>query len=168
MPRGNGGVGTIKSVSLKNLAQKVQQQGAPKPKQEDKQVEEPIDLSWNDAFDQEKLDEVWRRYTRQYENSPRLHTIYKNHPPQIVQGKSLLVKVRNQTQQHELNKERSRILSFLKRSLRNAGIELNFEISQEEDKNAPKAFTVADKYKVMSEKNPALALFKKQFNLDLE
>jgi hypothetical protein len=156
-------------VSLKNLAQKVQQQGVAQPKQVEKQQkEEPIDLSWNDPFDQDKLDEVWRRYTRQHDASPRLHTIYKNHPPKLIKERSLLVKLRNQTQQYELNKERSNILSYLRRSLRNAGIELNFEISQEEDKNANKAFTVADKYKVMSEKNPALALFRKQFNLDLE
>ncbi|MCG8579820.1 MAG: hypothetical protein MI866_07890 [Bacteroidales bacterium] len=125
-------------------------------------------MSWNDAFDQEKLDGVWRAFTRQYERQPRIHTIYKNHRPVLVKENSLLIKLRNQTQQHELSKERSNITSYLRRSLRNARIELNFEISQEEDNGPKKAFTVADKYKVMSEKNPALALFRKEFNLDLE
>ncbi|TRX70515.1 hypothetical protein [Carboxylicivirga sp. M1479] len=76
--------------------------------------------------------------------------------------------LRNKTQEYELHKERSNILSFLRRSLRNANISLDFEISVEEESGTRKAFTVADKYKVMTEKNPALAKFRKEFNLDIE
>jgi DNA polymerase-3 subunit gamma/tau len=159
----------LKSVSLKSLAKKVQQpQVAKSNSKEEKKPEEPIDPTWQEAFNQEKLDEAWRRFTRQYENRPRLHTIYKNHAPQLVGKASLLIKLLNTTQEHELNKERSNILSYLRRNLKNAGIVLTMEISQEEDKNSQKAFTVADKYKLMAEKNPALALLRKEFNLDLE
>ncbi len=165
----NGGSASLKSVSLKNLAQKVQQPKVAKvSNQKEVKQEEPIDPSWRDNFDQEKLNEVWRRFTRQYETQPRIHTIYKNHPPQLVDEAYLLIKLRNKTQEYELNKERSNILSYLRRSLKNAVVNLSFEISLEEDKNSKKAFTVADKYKAMAEKNPALALFRKQFNLDLE
>ncbi|WP_244824913.1 hypothetical protein [Carboxylicivirga mesophila] len=166
----NGGSAAgIKSVSLKNLAQKVQQPVAAKTSDKEEVKEEaPIDPTWNESFDQEKLNEVWRKFTRQYDSQPRIHTIYKNHPPQLLQANTLLIKLRNNTQEHELNKERSTILSYLRRHLKNAGISLNLEISQEEDKTAQKAFTVADKYKAMAEKNPALAMFRKQFNLDLE
>ncbi|WP_262327732.1 hypothetical protein [Carboxylicivirga litoralis] len=86
----------------------------------------------------------------------------------MVEENKLLIKLRNKTQEHELGKERSTITSFLRRNLKNARIQLSFEISQDEDNGPKKAFTVADKYKVMSEKNPALALFRKEFNLDLE
>ncbi len=169
-PSVNGGSSIgLKSVSLKNLAQKVQQPQLVKTNsKEEKKPEEPIDPTWREAFDQEKLDEVWRRYTRLHDKQPRIHTIYKNHPP-ILEGNSvLLIKVRNTTQEHELNKERPNILSYLRRELRNAGVTIKFEITQEEDKNSQKAFTVADKYKQMAEKNPALAMFRKEFNLDLE
>lgn len=169
-PQSNANLNSgLKSFSLKNLAQKVQE---PKPviqkKEEKVVVEEPIDLNWNDPFDQEKLNEVWRKFTRQHESSPRIHTIYKNYIPQHVGGSSLLMALRNNTQEYQLQKERSNILSFLRRSLRNAKINLKFEISQIEDKGPKKAFTVADKYKLMAEKNPALLEFKKQFNLDIE
>jgi len=161
--------GGLKSISLKNLAQKVQQPtNAPKQAKSEKKPEEPIDPTWNEVFSQEKLDEEWRRFTRLHDKQPRIHTIYKNHPPQLTGGSSLLIKVRNKTQEYELNKERSSILSFLRRSLKNAKIDLSFEISQEEETGERKAFTVADKYKVMSEKNPALLLMRKAFNLDLE
>ncbi|WP_244828629.1 hypothetical protein [Carboxylicivirga sediminis] len=166
----NGGsAGGIKSVSLKNLAQRVQQPViAKKTDKKEVKQEAPIDPTWNEAFNQDRLNEVWRKFTRQYDSQPRIHTIYKNHPPQLLQDNTLLIKLRNNTQEHELNKERSTILSYLRRHLKNAGIRLNIEISLEEDKNTQKAFTVADKYKAMAEKNPALAMFRKQFNLDLE
>jgi len=158
----------LKSFSLKNLAQKVQQPSTIVKKKAAKQVtEEPIDLSWNEGFNQEKLNEVWRRYTRSHEAFPRIHTIFKNHPPKLIDQSTLLMTLRNKTQEYELVKERANILSFLKRSLKNARIDLRFEIALD-DKGPKKAFTVADKFKVMSEKNPALALFKKEFNLDLE
>ncbi|WP_439184425.1 hypothetical protein [Carboxylicivirga taeanensis] len=154
---------------MKSLAQKVQQPKSDRaPQQARKQEDVPIDPTWNEPFDSEKLSEVWRHFTRQHEAHPRIHTIYKNHPPRVVQGTSLCISLLNKTQEHELNQQRSSIVAYLKRALRNAGIDITFEISQEEDKNAPRAFTVADKYKVMAEKNPALALFRKQFNLDLE
>ncbi|MBK3519654.1 hypothetical protein JIV24_20100 [Carboxylicivirga sp. N1Y132] len=94
--------------------------------------------------------------------------MYKNHPPKLVNENSLKVLLRNKTQEYELNKERSNIVSYLRRCLRNAKISLEFEISLVEDKGPQKAFTVADKFKVMMEKNPSLAIFKKEFNLDLE
>ena len=167
---GKGSINSsLKSFSLKNLAQKVQQPTAPSQKKEVKQVvEEPIDLSWNESFNQEKLDEVWRKFTRSHEAFPRIHTIYKNHQPNILEGTTLLIKLRNKTQEHELVRERSNIISHLRRNLKNANIQLNFEVAIGEDSGPKKAFTVADKYKAMSEKNPVLALFKKEFNLDLE
>ncbi len=168
--RRDGGINSnLKSFSLKNLAQKVQQPVNYQQKKEKKQVvEEPIDLSWNETFDQEKLDEVWRQYTRQHETYPRIHTIFKNHQPQMVDKSTLLIKLRNKTQEHELVKERPNILSYLRKSLKNAHILLNLEVAIGEDCGPKKAFTVADKYKAMSEKNPVLTQFKKEFNLDLE
>ncbi len=168
-PKGNGAASGVKSFSLKNLANKVQQPASDQQNKAEKvKVEEPIDPSWNESFDQEKLDEIWRRFTRQYESSPRIHTIYKNHRPKHVSGVSLLIKLRNNTQQHELTKERPTIVSYLRRELKNAKLELNFEIDVTSDDGPKRAFTVADKFKAMSEKNPLLAVFKKEFNLDIE
>ncbi len=167
-PKANGSAGGIRSVSLKNLAQKFQQHVVAEPQVNQQKTEAPIDPNWKDAFNQEQLDTAWRSYTRQHESSPRLHTIYKNHPPRQVQDASLRITLLNKTQEHELNKERASILSYLRRSLRNAAIQLDLEISQDEGTQTKRAYTVADKYKEMAEKNPALVAFRKQFNLDFE
>jgi len=159
----------LKSFSLKSLAQKVQQAPVSQQKKDVKQVvEEPIDLSWNDAFNQEKLNEVWRRFARLHEAHPRFHTIVKNHQPKLVDKVNLLIQLRNKTQEHELVKERANILSYLRRNLKNAHIQISMEVAIGAESGPKKAFTVADKFKEMSTKNPALAMFKKEFNLDLE
>ncbi len=160
----------LKSFSLKNLAQKVQVPST-STKSSDKVevVEEPIDMSWNESFSQEGLDESWRKYSMTFQQSnPRLYSILDNHKPVLVGEKKLLIKLRNKIQETELLKEKSAMSGYLKRSLKNARLTLEFEISLGEQDGPKKAFTVVDKFKLMAEKNPDLIKFKQEFGLDLE
>lgn len=126
-------------------------------------------MSWNDVVTQERLDESWRKYSKDYQNTnPRLYSILDNHTPTLVGEKQLKILLRNKTQENELLKEKSVITGFLKRSLKNAHLTLDFEIASSDNAGPKKAFTVADKFKLMAEKNPALMDFKKEFGLDLE
>lgn len=126
-------------------------------------------MSWNEVITQEALAETWRKYSMNYQNTnPRLYSILDNHKPALVGEKQLKILLRNKTQENELLKEKSVITGYLKRSLRNAHLSLEFEVSTSEIEGPKKAFTVADKFKLMVEKNPALMQFKKEFGLDLE
>lgn len=132
-------------------------------------VEEPVDLSWNEEITQNKLDDAWRKYSMRFQQTnPRLYSILDNHKPVLVGDNKLLINLRNQIQENELLKEKSGMSGYLKRALKNAGLQLEFKISIGEQDGPKKAFTVADKFKLMAEKNPDLIKFKQEFGLDLE
>lgn len=157
-------------MSLKNLAKKVQQTpvSSSSLKVEEPQ-EEPIDMSWNELITQEGIDEAWRKYCMAVKNSnPRLYSIVDNHKPNLVGERKLLIKLKNKLQETELQKEKSAMSGYLKRALKNARLELEFEISFDENDAPKRAYTLADKFKLMMEKNPDLIKFKQEFGLDLE
>jgi DNA polymerase-3 subunit gamma/tau len=90
-----------------------------------------------------------------------------NHLPVKKGAHELELKLRNATQQNEINKEKIPLLRALKQTLNNNYISLVISLSQ--DDNGPrKAFTAADKFKLMLEKNPALKELKNKFGLDIE
>ena len=59
-------------------------------------------------------------------------------------------------------------MPYFKKALQNANFELFIEIVMVEDDDTQKAYTSADKFKLMLEKNPALIKLKQQFSLDLD
>nr|WP_319398382.1 hypothetical protein [uncultured Carboxylicivirga sp.] len=157
-------------MSLKSLAKKVQAgpTSSSTLKVQEPQ-EEPIDMSWNDIVSQEVLDDSWRKYCMGIKDkNPRLYSIVDNHKPHLVGECQLLIKLKNKLQETEMLKEKSSMLGYLKRSLRNARLELGFEISVDENEGPKRAYTAADKFKLMLEKNPDLIKFKQEFGLDLE
>ncbi|MBI9064991.1 MAG: hypothetical protein JEZ14_23590 [Marinilabiliaceae bacterium] len=167
-PTGTG----LKSISLKNLAKRVQSIPDSRTTTAAKKVEEVLDVidpSWNESFTQEKVDELWRKYAASIQRgNPRLHSIFMNHQPKLKGKHDLVLYVKNQTQVAEIQKVRVTFLSAMKRKLRNAQLQLMVEVSTEASEGKQKAYTAVDKFKLMVEKNPVLGELKKQFGLDFE
>jgi len=161
----------IKSVSIRNYAQNVA--SGVNEKKTGKKEKEPqlfIDPNWNENFSEKDLLECWKKYASLIERkNPRLHSILENHFPQYNGGDSFIVKLKNPTQEKELIEEKTRLFPFIKSELKNARIEMKIEyMTAEENKGENKAYTSADKFKLMLEKNPVLQKLKQQFGLDLE
>ena len=166
-PNGTG----IRSISLKGLARSVQSTSDSRATTTQKvaEVQDVIDPSWNDPVTQQKVDELWQKYAASIQRSnPRLHSIFTNHQPKLKGEHDLILFVKNQTQVVEIQKERVNFLNAMKRRLRNAQLQLIVEVSAEASDGKQKAYTAADKFKLMVEKNPLLVELKKQFGLDLE
>ena len=98
----------------------------------------------------------------------RLFSILTNQQPQIVDTKTILYKLKNQLQEEEVISARNSLMLFLKSELKNSNLELKTEIDNDPANQPQKAFTAADKLQIMMQKNPALALLKQQFNLDID
>jgi DNA polymerase-3 subunit gamma/tau len=90
-----------------------------------------------------------------------------NHIPILNGGTSLNVKLKNVTQDNELKAEKARIFSFIKRKLKNAHLTLHTEVVVD-GQQGNRAFTAAERAKLMAEKNPSLLLLTKKFDLDVE
>jgi intein-encoded DNA endonuclease-like protein len=66
-----------------------------------------------------------------------------------------------------LLKEKRSLFEYLKKELKNAKLQLEIEYIREES-GSQKAYTAADKYKVLAEKNPTLDKLRNMLNLDIE
>ncbi|MCW3786932.1 hypothetical protein [Plebeiibacterium sediminum] len=127
-----------------------------------------VDPSWNEPVSQEKIKDCWLEYRNRIQGTnARLSSIMSNHMPELKNGTVLHVGLKNVTQEKELNEEKSKLFGFLKRELRNANLSLETEIVLGEGA-VKKAFTAAERAKLMAEKNPSLLLLTKKFDLDVE
>ncbi len=137
-------------------------------KNKSKEKEIVIDPSWNNAVDQEGIKKMWLTYSKKIEQTnPRLASILNNHIPELQSGNILHVKLKNKTQDNELKEQKSNIFLFLKSELKNATLELETQLVLDEQFST-KAFTAAEKAKLMAKKNPALLLLTKKFDLDVQ
>ena len=138
--------------------------------QDSKRVEEKIVINpnWKNPVSQEAIKKAWLLYARRIEKrNPRLASILNNHIPELKSGTILSVKLKNVTQENELKEQKAIMFPFLKQELQNALIELETTVVVE-GQQANKAFTSAEKAKLMAKKNPALLLLTKKFDLDVQ
>jgi len=101
------------------------------------------------------------------QSNSRLASIMNSHRPELRNNTEVYLKLKNVTQEKELNSEKTKLFGYLKRTLRNAYLSLETEIVSNEN-HVKKAFTAAERAKLMAEKNPALLLLTKKFDLDVE
>ncbi|WP_025006902.1 hypothetical protein [Marinilabilia salmonicolor] len=89
------------------------------------------------------------------------------HSPRLKGDRVVVFPLKNETQEVELLKGKKGLFDFLKKELRNAKLVLETEYIREES-GPQKAYTSADKYKVLAEKNPTLDKLRSMLNLDIE
>jgi hypothetical protein len=127
-----------------------------------------VDPNWAEPVLPEQLQGVWTGYARSVEKTnPRLFSMLTAHSPRLKGEHMVVFPLKNETQEVELLKEKRDLFDFLKRELRNAKLQLEIEYVRE-DNGASKAYTAADKYKVLAEKNPTLDKLRNMLNLDIE
>lgn len=166
----SNGVAGIPSISLRGLASSVMQQPAKdESSATHNTVQQPLQQeNWNEPVTEEQVQKNWIRYARSIEDqNPRLYSMMYNQVPKLKNGIEVWLKLKNATQEVEIQQEKSAIFTFLKRELKNSHLVLKVEM-EAEDAQSQRVFTSADKLKMMIEKNPALMNLKQQFGLDLE
>ncbi len=127
-----------------------------------------VDTNWNEAVKHNNLIKAWLKYAKKIETkNARLASILINHLPELHSEVVVRVKLKNKTQDNELQEQKSNIFSFLRSELKNANLELETQLVIEGQKST-KAFTATEKAKLMAKKNPALLLLTKKFDLDIE
>jgi DNA polymerase-3 subunit gamma/tau len=84
-----------------------------------------------------------------------------------LNGNELKLFIHNEAQQNTLQGVKQEFLDFIRRELSNNTINLDVIIEQEVSA-AAKAYKPSDKFKALSEKNPALLELKKRFDLEID
>ena len=93
-----------------------------------------------------------------------LASILKADSPKL-KGHMIHLAYPNEMMKVELLKVRPKVLRYIRAKLNN--YEIDFEIAVNEEHTKRFAYTPQEKYELLREKNKALTLLRKKFNLDL-
>lgn len=118
---------------------------------------------------QEILGTVWQRYANDLKakGKQNLAIVLTSRQPTLGSD-SLTIEyvINNKAAEEALNEDKTTFLSFLRKELNNYSVSLNIVVAQvEEGKNL---YTATDRYKHLSEKNPAINKLRQAFDLDIE
>lgn len=118
-----------------------------------------------EPFTQEQLTEKWQKFIDGLSDRPNLKSTLSNFP-EITEGNQLLLKIGSSVQEEEIRQVKFELLTWLRRELRNSGIELATKIEKLESERM--FYSDTEKMQMMMQKNPELFKLKQKFNLDFK
>src|SRR5690606_31334627 len=119
-----------------------------------------------DPFTEAAMQEHWDEYVHILEKQGRkiLASNLQTDVPKLKTPDTLWIELPNSTMKMEVEREKNLMLDHLKQKLNNHGITLLITVNEEVAKKF--AFTPQEKYEKLREKNPAIDLLRKEFDLD--
>ena len=151
------------ALSLSSLKRNKEEEASFKKKQEDSKQTKNLP---KDPFTEATFLEVWNTYVNDLHQKGEkiLASILKADSPKL-KGHMIHVAYPNEMMKVELLKVRPKVLRYIREKLNN--YEIDFEIEVNEVNTKRFAYTPQEKYELLREKNEALTLLRKKFNLDL-
>ncbi|MGQ9846134.1 MAG: DNA polymerase III subunit gamma/tau [Bacteroidales bacterium] len=125
-----------------------------------------ISPTTNKNFTKEEAFNAWNEYINRQETDIRIKNFYTQNPSYVSwNDKILIIRVLNNSQEHELRKIHDELLHFLKVKLENSSIKIEIEHSTDETKTT-RPYTAKEKYLYFVKKYPELGKLKDQLDLD--
>ncbi len=119
--------------------------------------------NYYEPFSKEQFELKWHEFLDMISDRPNLIATLSA-IPEISDGNKLMLKIGNSVQEEEVRLVKPELLAFLKRELRNSGIELNTSIERIESERTH--YSDSEKLQALMQKNPQLFELKQKFNLD--
>tara|TARA_B100001093_G_scaffold407021_1_gene395598 strand:+ start:3361 stop:5133 length:1773 start_codon:yes stop_codon:yes gene_type:complete len=118
-------------------------------------------------FNEEQLNPLWLEYSKTIEKKGKisLFRLFSEQFPKIDDNFLLHFPVESQALAEDVQTEKPELLTFLRKSLNNYGINIDFPVIAVEESKI--LYTSQDKLKHMLEKHPKLMYMKKHLDLDL-
>jgi DNA polymerase-3 subunit gamma/tau len=118
-----------------------------------------------EPFTNEQLAVKWQEFIDQLTDRPNLRATLLI-VPEITEGNQILLKIGNSVQEEEVRLVKFELMTWLRRELRNSGIELVTRIEKLESERT--FYSDSEKMQLMMQKNPELFQLKQKFNLDFK
>ena len=135
-----------------------------------KSDENEVDESWSEKVTIEKVKSAWDLFVEGHRIAKRVSLVSTLTMCELdLKDNVVVFNVLNSLQEEQLNDERADLLFHLRKTVRNALLELSIEIIKSEDgHDEPKVFlTDKERYMEMIKKNPNLDELRKRLDLDL-
>lgn len=140
---------------------------AEEKKKSDDQVNESVPAYADKQFTVEELHVAWEEYATRINAAGRkqLFSTLNKRKPALKEDLTIEVLVDNKVQADEITAERTELLGFLKNKLQNKQLNIVAVVLEAKDVSE-EAYTPRDKFKKMTERNPALEELRRQFDLE--
>ena len=149
----------VSGLSLSSLKAKKEHEASKKPS------ESAQDLP-NKPFTEAEMQKHWNNYINmpEIEGKKILASNLQADTPRLKGNDIIWIELPNDTMKKEVEREQGSLLNFLKDKLHNYSVTLTISVNEENAKQY--AFTPEEKYEKLKEKNPAIELLRKEFDLD--
>ncbi|MGB0880424.1 MAG: DNA polymerase III subunit gamma/tau, partial [Polaribacter sp.] len=147
------------SLSLKSIHQR---------KEEKKLVkEENYDNHPKSAFSEKEVQKLWKEYAIDLDKKGQksIASILATDTPKLLENFKIEFTLPNQLMQQQLQKEKPKLLKFLREKLNNFGITIEVKVNEVIEKKF--AYTPQEKFNKLKEKNPLIEKLRQTFELDL-
>lgn len=120
-----------------------------------------------EAFSEEELRKHWNEFVQQIDAKGQkiLASNLSVDPPKLKDDHIICIEMPNGTMKKEIERENFELMEYLRAKLNNHFIQLQITVNEKSAKKF--AFTPEEKYQKLREKNPAIDLLRKTFDLDL-
>lgn len=159
---------TVRLTSLDNLTKELLENSGV----EEGQPLKPKEKSDFESIDRYAFQQVWKSYLKLLAAQKKkvILVILETFPPEVIDSKTVLIKVGTDAYLHALNNEREEMYYFLKKELDKKAIDLVIQVDKSIAKieTARKPYTSSEKFNHMLVKNPKLQDLKDRLKLELD
>ena len=120
----------------------------------------------NKPFTEDELEIAWRRFADTIPEQTRLTSFILSNRPNLLSEKTFEITVNNNSQEKEFNRLKPDIVVFLRNQLQNSSISMNIKMVEETERT--RGTSPEDRFRLMTEQNPALAKLRDGLNLEID
>lgn len=120
----------------------------------------------NNPFTADQLNDAWVGLRVHFQGEERLLAMLANYQPTLVNEELCRITVANPWQKQEFAKFGKKVMDLIRDALQNDSLKLQVDVAEFD--RSTKAYTAAEKYKLLVKQNPHLADLKTRMNLQLE
>lgn len=117
-------------------------------------------------FTVDQFYDAWAGLKSIFKEEARLMAVLNEYKPQLVDNTLCVLELANPWQRDEFKKFGSKVMDYMRQTLHNDTLQLKLEVAAFDKSKI--AYTAEEKYKVLSQANPALKELKEKLNLQLE
>jgi len=118
------------------------------------------------SFTEKEMRNFWKDYSERMRESGKtnLYVTLSSFSPNLENERIIKLKISNDAQQKILDENKTELLDFLRKNLKNDFVEIHTQLTEEIYRNVP--YTTEDKFKKMIEENPSLKILQQKLGLD--
>ena len=138
----------------------------PAPKPDAPETAQPPKEEQNSPFTADQLRDAWVGLATTHTEELRLKQLIENYSPVLVDGTTAEIQMPNPWQMNQMRAAMPALLAQLRSKLHNDQLTIRLVLAEYDREQL--AYTAEEKYALMQESNPALAVLKEKLDLQID